>query len=445
MAARHCRDCGGPITAGSTKGRCRACWKARGPEGAARVIIATVCGHPTSRKGNRYCRECFDKRRQAITEQRPDLPASAASLSVNGDAAEVSRVTPENVRTLADLIRVCEIDTNEWHVERFIANKWEMGSKDIDGKPQTTPLYQIKAWLKRKTVVIEAREEIARLLAEAKAKMPARPAVKRQATGANMLEIAIPDLHLGKLAWAPETGGANYDSKIASDLFLAALDTLIARTSAFRFERVVMPVGNDFFHSDTKSGTTTAGTPLDTDSRFHKTFVVGRRLLTEAIERLRVLAPVEVLIVPGNHDTMAAFHVGDSLACLYHRTKDVTIQNAPIPRKYVSYGRTLVMFTHGHKGKRQNYPLLMATERPEQFGKARFREAHVGHTHDDRVTESMGVKVRVCPALCPPDAWHSEQHFVGNLRSAEAFVWAREDGLVSTATYTAPEVLEQSA
>lgn len=447
MRRRLCTDCGGPITHGSIKGRCRACWLKRGPDVPEKTpIIATVCGHPTSRKGNRYCRACWTKRRgDIVAGAASQLPPSGASLSVTGDKAEVGRITPENVRTLADLIRVCEIDTTEWVVERWIANKWEMGSKDTEGNPQTTPLYQIKAWLKRNTPVIDARQEIAHLFADARVKFPARPAVKRRPAGAYVLEIAIPDLHLGKLAWSPETGGPHYDSKLAADVFREALEALIARTAAFHFERVIFPIGNDFFHSDTKLGTTTSGTPLDTDSRFHKTFVVGRRLLTQAIDRLRELAPVEAVIVPGNHDTMAAFHVGDSLSCLYHQTPDVTIQNAPIPRKYVAYGRTLLMFTHGHKGKRQNYPLLMATERPEQFGKARFREAHVGHTHEDRVTESMGVKVRVCPALCPPDAWHSEQHFVGNLRSAEAFVWAKDDGLVSTATYTAPETLEQTA
>ena len=244
---------------------------------------------------------------------------------------------------------------------------------------------------------------------------------------------------MGKLAWAPETGGENYDSKIAAELYLAAVDALIARTSAFTFEQVVLPVGHDFFHSDSKSGTTTKGTPLDNDSRFHKTFVVGRKLVTEAIERLRKIAPVSVVIVPGNHDTMAAFHLGDSLECLYHNTKDVEIRNEPIPRKYVSYGKTLILFTHGHSGKKPDYPLLMATEQPKLFGESLFREIHSGHTHESKLVERMGVRWRVSPALCAPDSWHSENHFVGNLRAAEALVWSRTEGNIATATYTVIE------
>jgi hypothetical protein len=359
------------------------------------------------------------------------------SFTSNGDTAEIAKVTPENVRTLADLIRVCQVDTAEWVVERWVANKWEMGAKAADGTVTTTPLYQIKAWLKRNTPVVHARLEIAALIEDAKKQIAPRRAARTKASvGGHMLEIAIPDLHLGKLAWGPETGGAHYDIKIAADLFNQALESLIARTSAFGFDRVVFPVGNDFFHTDTKQNTTTSGTQLDTDSRYHRTFIAGRRLLTEAVERLRAIAPVTVVVVPGNHDTLSAFHVGDSLACLYHNTPDVQVWNDPIQRKYVSYGKTLLMWTHGDKGKRQNYPLLMATERPTEFGAARFREAHVGHTHETRLQEQMGVRVRTSPALCAADAWHSENHLVGNLRSAEALVWSEDEGLVAQAMFT---------
>lgn len=75
MRPRLCVECGGPVTHGSTKGRCRACWLKRGPDVAEKTpIIATICGHPTSRKGNRYCRACFDGKRTEI--QKPAVPGS---------------------------------------------------------------------------------------------------------------------------------------------------------------------------------------------------------------------------------------------------------------------------------------------------------------------------------------------------------------------------------
>src|ERR1044071_480200 len=100
----------------------------------------------------------------------------------------------------------------------------------------------------------------------------------------------------------------------------------------------------------------------------------------------------------------------------------------------------MLMFAHGNKGKLADYPLVMATEQPTMFGATQHREAHTGDKHTTRVHEYHGVKVRISPALCASDSWHSENLFVGNARSAEAFVWHQDEGLVGTAVYTvAPE------
>lgn len=371
------------------------------------------------------------------------------SVKVSGNHSEVTRIVPERVKTLADLIRVCEIDTSEWEVERYICNKWEMGSvpraiggtdegwSRPDARPIVTQLYQVKAWLRRKVAVIAARAELADLLADAKKQIAKRPTLAPKAkSGGHMLEISIPDLHMGKLAWAPETGHQSYDSRIAERLFDTALTALIQRTQSFAFEQIVFVVGNDLLHSDTKQGTTTSGTPLDTDSRFHKSFGIARRMITRAVDTLRHIAPVRVVVVPGNHDTLSAWHLGDSLECYFYKTPDVEIDNAPSMRKYVQFGSVMLLLTHGNRGKREDYPLLMATERPQMFGTTVHREAHTGHLHQLKTSEHHGVRVRISPALCPPDSWHAEHTYVGNARAAEAFVWSKTEGLVCTATYT---------
>jgi hypothetical protein len=54
----------------------------------------------------------------------------------------------------------------------------------------------------------------------------------------------------------------------------------------------------------------------------------------------------------------------------------------------------------------------------------------------------MGVITRISPALCAADAYHSEHHFVGNLRSAQAFVFSPTEGLLSIAVFTVQEDTE---
>lgn len=371
----------------------------------------------------------------------PSLPtAPGNALRVHGNSGEVDALTPQRVRTLADLVRVCEIDEAEWEIERWVCNKWDQAAKGPDDKPVVTELYQVKAWLKRKVAVLAARDEIAALITDAKKAIPPRPfKVAAGSKGGPLLEINISDLHIGKLAWGDETGWEHYDSGIAERLHDTAVDTILERVAAHTFARVVLVMGNDLLHSDTKAGTTTAGTKLDMDSRWHRSYLIARQMLTRAVDRLAAhVAPVTVLAVPGNHDTLATFCLGDALACYYHKTKGVTVDNAPTMRKYLRHGRVMLMFTHGNTGKLADYPLLMATEQPEMWAATEFREAHTGDKHQLRVQEHKGVRVRILPALCPPDAWHSEHHFVGMQRSTEAFVWHPDEGLIGTAVYTVP-------
>jgi hypothetical protein len=387
------------------------------------------------------CKRRVTKARNRFYEQ--DC-AQVASRGVNNEPLETLEVSgnsailtkrqdpnepPIKIKTLEQLMAVCEVDRNVWTVDKYIVNTW--GNEGH---------FQVKAWLERKVKMIAAREEVEALIAEAKSRLPKRDTLIRNAkhipsTG-YMLELCIPDLHVGKMAWADETGHGHYDSKIAEQRFQTAIDTLLHRASNYRFDQIVLTVGNDLLNSDNIEDTTTAGTPQDTDGRFHKTFGIVRRMITKAIEQLRVIAPVHVVVVPGNHDTLTAWHLGDSLDCYFHADNRVTIDNAPTKRKYHQFGKVMLCFTHGDKVKGEKLVGLMSTERPEMWAATRHREAHTGHTHESKVLEFRGTRIRVSPALCEPDAWHAEMGYVGNHRGAEALVWHKDDGLVSINVFT---------
>jgi len=410
------------------------------PSSGHRPGVCQQCGGVTGSVRAVRCVACYRTRGQELGSKRSGQQTDG--MTIDGDTAELVLTVQEPIKTLADLIRICEIDTDEWEIVSWKANKWDTSAKDeTTQKIVTRPLFQVTATMRRRVDFQRAKQEIERLKADAKARIKPQPAPKRiRPAGKHMLELNIPDLHIGKLAWSEETLGANYDHRIAVELYKEAVDTLLQRTAAFTVDRVVIPFGNDFLNSDTKAGTTTAGTPLDNDSRYQKVYVEGRKLLVWVIERARAIAPhVDVLSVPGNHDTLSTFTLGDSLECWYHHTKGVTVHNGAALRKYTEHGRVMLMFTHGNRGKLQDYPLLMATEQPEMFGRTRYREAHTGDKHQLRVQEHRGVRVRILSALCPADAWHSEYQFVGNQRAAEAYVWHPDEGLVSVAVFTVQE------
>jgi len=247
--------------------------------------------------------------------------------------------------------------------------------------------------------------------------------------GSYLLELPIMDFHLGKLSWSGETGKEDYDLKIAEKLWRKTVDDLIFKALAFgNVEKIIFPVGQDFFHFDTPRTTTTAGTQMDSDTRWEKMFVKGIELLVWAIERLRKIAPVEVLWIPGNHDQMLSYAATVGLSQRYSGIESVTVDLSATPRKYRLFGKNLIGYSHGEKeGKRLEG--LMQVEAPELWGKSIFREFHMGHLHTELTKTNNGIIFRRISAITATDSWHVENGFIGSVRQAQAFIWDKELGL----------------
>lgn len=374
-----------------------------------------------------------------------------------GDSWNATRKSTKQITSLEGLLEFFEVDTDVWDVERWKCNTWAMAgfpktvgssknwSRDTT-EPIVTPIYQVSATFKKKPASIFAKNEVEdikrRALAELlKLVVPASPRSTyretRLATG-NLLELNVPDLHAGKLAWNKETGYGNYDTNIALDLFETAILALLARSKHITFDRILFVVGNDLQHSDTIGGTTTSGTQLDNDSRYHKVFVKIRERLVKVIRQyLLPIAPVTIVGCPGNHDKTTAWHMVDSLEQRFFDNVDVEVLNDPTEFKVYQWGEVMLMFAHGNTGKKPDYPLTMATRFKEVWGNTTYREAHTGHIHQTMVQEFHGVRVRTLPALCEPDAWHAANNFVGNIRTAEAYAWNDKTGLINQAFYNA--------
>lgn len=413
------------------------------------------CANPScrnlTRKKYRFCQVC---RKAKITPSNPTDTTETfpETIEERGNERTIEKVVSGEITSLKDLIEKFKIDTTEWEIIYWRANVWQMGFKDASQQAHKLPLYQVRATMKKKVSIVAAKNEIEALKELAKQELTligwgitARDVPHYHKPTGNMLELDIFDLHLGKLAWSKETGYQNYDLKIAKALFTEALEVLIRRTSHFTFDQVILPIGNDFFHTDNLITETSHGTRQDCDGRFHKSAYTGRVLLVEAIERLRTIAPVRVIVTPGNHDQLSAWHLGDSLECYFHRDSDVTIDNMPTLRKFHEFGKVGLMFTHGNRGKELDYGNIFATEQPDMWGRTRYREAHIGHWHKTKIVEKPtlnehhGFRVRTISSLCSADAWHSEMMLTSNRRSAEAFVWNSEEGEISHATFSVKE------
>jgi len=236
-----------------------------------------------------------------------------------------------------------------------------------------------------------------------------------------LYEISLPDIHFGKIT--------DDDPGTIEDHYMRAIQDLHRKADGLEIERFLLPVGNDGLNSEGFSRATTKGTPQQDSMMWRQSFRGYWHLVMKAIDYLAEFAPVDVVVVQGNHDFERMFYVGEVLDAMYSNHKNVTIDNGLNTRKYYEYGINMIMFTHGDKEKPQELPLLIATEQPEMWSRAKVREVHCGHRHKEMLNEYMGTKVRFIPSICGNDAWHKTQGYVGTLRCGQAFIWNKNRGL----------------
>lgn len=377
---------------------------------------------------------------------------------IAGDQWTIS-LPKTRIHTLDQLVEYCKIDLKIWEVERFICNKWDVGMKPVattehvprekDGvkvphfvryekDPIVVALYQVKAYLRKKKNIVAALDEINELRKKARGYAPKYPVFKKsEEVSGNLVEFAPTEIHFGALIWGRETGNADYDLPLARKAWEASFVHLMRRTDGFEPDRALIVLGSDQQNADNRSGTTERGTAQTMDSRYQKVFEVSRDCSIWAVDALlQKYKAVDVVMVPGNHDPLSTWHLGDSLAAWYRRCTSVKVDNEPRFRKYYEYGANMLLFTHGHAGKLEDYGKTMAAEQPQMWGRTKWREAHTGDKHHRRTIELAGATVRIIPSLRPPCAWSSENNYVGNIRAAEAYVWNRAEGLIGTGVYS---------
>lgn len=363
---------------------------------------------------------------------KPAADAEQVTQRQDGDSLE-ARSTSRRIKTVDDLLRHIEADMTRFEVAASEATKWECG----DGDGGTIELHRVFVRLKPKggPTTIEVVEAMIDAAKREIRRIPKK--VYRQPTRDGLWQVlVISDTHFGAYSWSKTTGGSDYDLDLAEQLVGKAGAELVAVGDAHKPTRRTIAFLGDLFHYDTPSGTTTGGTPLERDGRLQKMIQVGCDSLLGIVERSAASAPTDVVIVNGNHDEVLTWAFQRILVERFRGSKAVTIKPDFLSRQYLTHGRNLLGFTHGHKAKRK-LPQIMALEQREAWSRSTYREWHTGHLHHQAAEHNKpldtldGVIVRTAPTICPPDDWHSANGFLGARQACETFLYSPDGGLRS--------------
>lgn len=377
-----------------------------------------------------------DRGYYAIRDARTKRPGVRSRLeALEGDSSSNVVFDPRDdtvtidgeIPTETDILEKAGLDPKYWEVEKL-----SIQIRETPSGARATQTWAKLNRLKRKKTNREMTEEfvagVCDTLEQAVAHVAPVIYPGEYTQRDRMVELMLPDLHLQKYGWAPEVG-EDYDTIIASRRFVDAYTDLLSRIQ-YTPERVLLPIGNDFFQFDSmldgKVPTTYMGTPQDADGRWQRGFQIGIRLISDLIRTCLTMAPeVYVMVVPGNHDTQKMFYLGEVLSAAFSFDPRVTVNNEPNIRKYLDWGSSALGFTHGKNEKIERLGSIMAVEFP---GRWQHREFHVGHLHRREVLEDAGVCVRRFMSLSGTDAWHHENGFIGAQMGATALEWDKRNG-----------------
>lgn len=237
----------------------------------------------------------------------------------------------------------------------------------------------------------------------------------------------LADWHLGLYAHGEETGGPDWDLKIARRVLTETMLEVI-ETSPPSGKAIVLGLG-DLIHSDNSRNTTErSGNALDVDTRYSKVLNTICDLTAEITEQIAAKHnQVDVVIKPGNHDEHSTVGLRQALRMYWRETDRVMVDTSPSPFYFHRFGVNLIGGVHGDKAKPKDLPLIMANKRAADWPASTTRHFHSGHIHHDTLNETGGVHVYTHRAPVAQDFYHAAQGYLSG-RSMRSFTYHKGKG-----------------
>lgn len=311
-----------------------------------------------------------------------------------------------------------KLATNEWDVIAFTSNCWQQqtaGGGEID-------LCQSKLTVKPKKQPEISLSDVDAYFEKKRFKPIIPPTNYKFTDDGSVLEITYVDPHNGLLSWRVETG-EDYDLKIARERFIKCAWDIRNRCVGKTIKAIKMCFLGDILHTENDDQKTSKGTPQQIEGRYPKITDTTEETIVDFITIVKVIAPVEVIWVSGNHSRTSEYLV---MRCVSKSFTDVEFNITPNTIKTVKIGNALIGLAHGDMPKKN---ITNNVDREARMiGGIKFVEQHCGHYHSEITSWVNGIVVRYLPSLCSSSAWEHQQGYL-NFKAMISFVWSETDGI----------------
>lgn len=241
----------------------------------------------------------------------------------------------------------------------------------------------------------------------------------------------ITDWHMGLEAVKEETGDADWNLDIATEVLSYNIAKLIDRSPPSKY-CVFLGLG-DLAHADNYSNVTPKNkNPLDVHGRYYKTVAVARDILANSVVKVASKhQDIDVQFKDGNHDPVSTVAFRYALWGLFHTHGRIHVDESPSHYYWRKFGVNLIGGTHGHNTKPEELPMVMAARQKENWGTTSTRHIHTGHRHTGGKVknEINGVVVWMHRAPIPKEAY-AAQNPRHSGRSLGAYFYDYNEGYI---------------
>ena len=340
--------------------------------------------------------------------------------------------SPDENKTPETILKKFGYDINEWELQSWRFGKWEVAIKDEEtNRVCTTIRAVIRPRIKNGLSIQDMEKSVLESVKMAITPLSLNPVLFNDTLDNELLiEFPATELHLGKLAWAGDTG-QNYDFHIAEDRFHNIIQNVYETQVIHGAGTLFMTIGNDFFNSDTIDNTTTKGTIQNNDLRWKKMFDIGLDMYKKALLTLRPLFnKIDVQLCQGNHDVMSSFYLYRALEQFFSADKRINFSDNVKTTQCYQFGKVAIFTSHGDANFKRLISSIPA-EFYKEWGTSEYRELHLGHLHKELVVDDQsGMITRRMGSPTGTDAWHYDSRFLGATQKQQLFIWDKEEGLL---------------
>ena len=377
-----------------------------------------------ARKGAKFFYEFLNAGWEIKPKSEKPVVSTKEVITINNDKSETSerQFYIEDESKLRDsdyLLRLHNYDPHCFEIVSARNSKWNSGD---------STLYSSKITVKPKPVEIleEDMVEWFKKLDRKYSDMTVPVIAEDYGTNGNLLLLPISDLHFALKSTMLETGN-EYDCSIAENLFFYVIKDIMARVKHMKLKKIIFTIGGDMSNFDNLAGTTTKGTAQSNDCGYFDMMEKLFEMTVMAIDMLANVAPVDVVLINGNHDKTVGFALAQYCYAWYKNDRRITVDVSPAPRKYVVFGKTLMVFAHDADMKR--LPKIIPDEARRYWGEVDMTEVFLQHLHSETVlSEDNNMRIQRLPTISASSAWSVEQGYRSK-RQCKSFVFDEQYGL----------------